>query len=402
MPQQQDDEEDPLDSSEKATYTQIQDTIERHQLALKMDMMDMMENHEKEIKFWKNKALRLMKKMSQEASLELDLPSTSSNNSEQKLMEKVSMLEKEVRNRDILIDSLRQTMEIHEKGNEGRVQLLENQLERLVEIHTNNASTEPLSDFVKKTRLDTDTSNTEGEKKDPTYEISVLEQLLVRVLAEKDKLLFENQNLRAILREIESTTSGSNAIPPETIHEECREEQFQDSDIGQNSSDGIVTDDESKPTEEKYDRVLYQLSCRNCQKNHSHIKYMGTCTGNVSDTQEALERMLEQHYFQIWKIVQEEDESISSSVHSDELNGIESNISRFSSSSLARHIAKHCQPFSNETDVLEWCRDNIKVEIQQGLDAKLPSSKRRHRKSSRKHKRRDNRGRSESSCSVHS
>jgi hypothetical protein len=61
----QDDEPEPPSSSDRASTSQIAEVIERHQLALKMDVIDMIDSHEKDIKFWKNKALKLKKKLSQ-------------------------------------------------------------------------------------------------------------------------------------------------------------------------------------------------------------------------------------------------------------------------------------------------------------------------------------------------
>jgi len=379
----------PPDSTEKASSVQIEDVIERHQLALKMDMMDILENHEKEIKFWKNKSMKMKKKQAQEAPAlapEQDTaqPSTSSVDETDtkeaenlRLMEKVSMLENEVQNRDILINSLRQTVEISDKANEDRVQLLENQLERLVEMKTPagspNSSSQLLCEFgTNRGGRDTESAGSNGE--DENNEVSVLEQLLVRVLAEKDKLLFENQNLRTILRE-------SEIIPLDrsrTSREEHRRERKE--------NDSSNNTDESKPAEEEieYYRVLYQMSHKNCQKNHRHIKYTGACTGSAAETQQALKRIMEQHFSDIWNIIQDEEGSISSSVHPDELNGQDLNyIAPFQSSSLARHVAKHCEAFSNEGEVLQWCRENIKVEIQQGLDEKSCSPESRERSKSR-------------------
>ena len=111
------------------------------------------------------------------------------------------------------------------------------------------------------------------------------------------------------------------------------------------------------------------MSCRNCQSNHSHIKYMGKCnTAPYPDTQTALKETLEHHFTQIWDIIQDHDDSgsISSGVHADELSREEANISMFPSSSLARHLAKHCQVFGTNGKCAQWCKENIKVEVQGG------------------------------------
>eukprot|EP00581_Thalassiosira_minuscula_P002699 CAMPEP_0183746478 /NCGR_PEP_ID=MMETSP0737-20130205/66776_1 /TAXON_ID=385413 /ORGANISM="Thalassiosira miniscula, Strain CCMP1093" /LENGTH=580 /DNA_ID=CAMNT_0025982173 /DNA_START=128 /DNA_END=1870 /DNA_ORIENTATION=- len=404
----------------------IEEAVNRHQMALKMDMIEIVQNHEKEMKFWKNKALRLKKKMS-ESLMEQDLsnktvPSSDDDGRDMDvklLMEKVSALEKGVQQREVVIDSQRQTMEIQEKASEERVRLLEDQLERLVEMTVKAASstgisfvssTRPMSDFDHVTPLDVGKSH----GNDPTYEVSILETLLARVLAEKDKLMFENQNLRTVLKETGSSVAVSDTVDeiyPENIqHQEeqfmnignnpeniqHQEEQFMD--IGNNDhreSERVDINQKTNPPDERYTenvqkqeeqfmgignnghnesehvdeqyeyyRVLYKISCRNCQQNHSHINYMGSCTGKW-----ALKDVLNQHFCQVCEIVQEQNgKSISSSVCSDELKMRESDVNQFLSSSLGRHLAKHCQTFSNEKDVIKWCHDNVKVEVQQFRD----------------------------------
>jgi len=387
----------------------IEEAVNRHQMALKMDMIEIVQNHEKEMKFWKNKALRLKKKMS-ESLMEQDLsnktvPSSDDDGRDMDvklLMEKVSALEKGVQQREVVIDSQRQTMEIQEKASEERVRLLEDQLERLVEMTVKAASstgisfvssTRPMSDFDHVTPLDVGKSH----GNDPTYEVSILETLLARVLAEKDKLMFENQNLRTVLKETGSSVAVSDTVDeiyPENIQHQ--EEQFMD--IGNNDhreSERVDINQKTNPPDERYTenvqkqeeqfmgignnghnesehvdeqyeyyRVLYKISCRNCQQNHSHINYMGSCTGKW-----ALKDVLNQHFCQVCEIVQEQNgKSISSSVCSDELKMRESDVNQFLSSSLGRHLAKHCQTFSNEKDVIKWCHDNVKVEVQQFRD----------------------------------
>jgi len=423
MSQQQFEEAAPSDYSEYATSIQINDAIERHQMALKMDMMEIMQNHEKEINFWKNKALRMRKRMGYETAMGQDPPTAiapgiddDEKDIEKKLlmekmelkllMEKISALERVAQRREVLIDSLRQTIKTQEKASEERVKLLENQLEKLVEMTakvasttTNNSinSTQPPSEFDNINAFDNDKNN---DAKDPTYEVSVLEQLLVRVLAEKDKLLFENQNMRAVLKETDSLPSFcSNGFSSGEIHEEYLEKQSQDVGNSQNETDDFGVWDALKSADDQneYCKVIYKMSCRKCQQNHSHIKYVGSCTGNFADSQEALKRIMGAHFSQIWNIVQEQDdaESVSSSVRSDELrllaDGKGSNISHFPSSSLARHITKHCGSFSSERDVIKWCRDNVKLEVNQGLNLKATSLKKRRDKSRRKERKRDRR-----------
>lgn len=392
---QNDDNPPPPDSSERPISAQVADIMERHQLAMKMEMIEMMENHEKEVKFWKNKAMKMKKKMSQEGPTgreQADSRTASSSGddakeSEQKLMEKNAILEKEVENRDIVIDSLREMMEMQDKANEEKVQLLENQLERLVEMTT---STNP-HEIDRKPSQDTSiNSKTDGERNDPAYEVSVLEQLLARVLAEKDKFKFENQNLRSVLKETKSPA----LISPEKWHGEGQGDGIQQSDCATNEPNNVAVGIQPKPKDgvcEHYS-FLYQMSCRNCQESHAGVKYVGKCDGNGTDTQKVLKRILSQHFSQVWTLVQEENARLSSSGHGDELSEsshASSDVSDFPSSSLAKHVAKHCGKFWSEGDVATWCKDNIKVEIQQGnQDSKLRSflnDERKRKKKSRQH-----------------
>jgi len=184
--------------------------------------------------------------------------------------------------------------------------------------------------------------------------------------------------------------AATGAISPEEFPIRHEEKFFHFNDICRpsNSDNNMRAGDEQIPATEQY-TIPYQMSCRNCQNHHNHIKYSGVFScKNAEDSKQALKTILEQHFFQIWKIVHEEDGSISSSVHPDEWNGEESNVVEFLSSSLARHTAKHCQSFTNKEDVSKWCKDNIKVEVQQGLDTHVPPSEKRKSKGGKKHKKR--------------
>lgn len=408
--QDQNDEEPPsLDNPVgRASSAQIAHVIDQHQLALKNEMMEMMENQEREINFWKNKALKLKKRMAQQEAQVQDAQerestnesSSTSNDDNGGLIMMVSALETEVANRDILIDSLRNTTTTHEESmrkmrealdtqermNQERVQLLENQLERLVEMTTKVASSN--STQILADRRD---SQTTADDMDPANEVAVLEQLLARVLAEKDKLLFENQNMRAILRETKST-SLADAMNASTEKDPIV--NGNNNNTNKNKNDDAV-DIPSKSMDEKGGYTIeYKMSCRNCTKNHSHVKYSGVYSGSDPNASQNLKIILAQHFSQIWKIVQEwdeeEDGSITSSVRAEEWNQSEAggNIDQFQSSSLARHIARHCINFRTEGEVSRWCRDNVRVEVQQGLDdaGSMAESSKKSRRSSKKPK----------------
>lgn len=93
----------------------------------------------------------------------------------------------------------------------------------------------------------------------------------------------------------------------------------------------------------------------------------------ATDAKKELTKVLKTHYRLIWSIIQHheacDDASISSSVHEDELLNQHSNMTsnEWLSSSLARHIAKHCQGLENEVAVMKWCMKNVRVEIQKNM-----------------------------------
>lgn len=129
------------------------------------------------------------------------------------------------------------------------------------------------------------------------------EQLLARILAEKDRLWFENNDLR-------------NAV---------------------------------KETSEK-EVTSYQLSCRKCEGQN----FLG-------NTDEDLRDKAMEHFSVIWSIVKKcygkehiEDEDICPPTDAVKC--------KFRSSSLAHHLAFHCKDFETETEVKKWCTKNVKLE----------------------------------------
>ena len=122
---------------------------------------------------------------------------------------------------------------------------------------------------------------------------------------------------------------------------------------------------------DKQSSILYQMSCKNCHSGCQHLKFMSSFT--ATDAKKELTKVLKTHYRLIWSIIQHheacDDASISSSVHEDELLNQHSNMTsnEWLSSSLARHIAKHCQGLENEVAVMKWCMKNVRVEIQKNM-----------------------------------
>ena len=141
------------------------------------------------------------------------------------------VLEQQVKDRDSSLAQLRHVMEKAEEDSESRIELLERQLDKLVEMKsrrpeglsnsqtsstTASSMTQTLTmpssqaSYMSKasytsnehtytSNLDHTEIGQEDGDNDDSSEVKNLEALLVRILAEKDKLAFENENLRALV-----------------------------------------------------------------------------------------------------------------------------------------------------------------------------------------------------------
>ena len=339
---------------------------------------------------------------------------------------KVQLLQRQLNQKDKAISQLRQTMEAGEKVQSERITLLERQLERLVELSSSECARQrktTLSPNPKKNDQQfnsspQDDSDDDTQEHQVKLEISVLQELLARVVAEKDRLGFENDNLKSLLKErnAQAGHSSSRCNMPSSIGEldsminkehekKCRGKGNGQCNLDSNderqggASNDIDAKDEPKNANdspstaaEVHRSVLYQMTCRHCPKDHSHLKYMGVYTTTSADnTKRGLTRILETHFSHVWKMIQEENVILSPSIHVEEWNE-ERNSCGFPTSSLARHLVKHCQGFSNEKEVLKWCMSNIKVEIQKTGNIRKVEEKKRRSKSDKKHKKRTDNG----------
>lgn len=269
------------------------------------------------------------------------------------------LLELQLQHKDETIAQLHRTIEAGEKVHSERIDLLERQIEHLVELSSNQCALQGSeTPGLKKTRSTQVKAN---------IEVSSLHELLSRVVAEKDRLICENANIKSLLKQLNSqtchsssTASGKSNMPAtidrldRMINTNCKTKQLQDN----NYLEETCNEDEEG---EQLD-MLYQLSCHMCRNDHSHFKYMGAFTTTPTETMKDLREILKLHFAQVSKMVQQQEGSISSSVHGEEWSKQESG--DFPSSSFARHLAKHCQSLSNEGDVLKWCEKNVKVELQ--------------------------------------
>lgn len=303
--------------------------LNRHERALKTELLQLVDYQEKEIKYWKERALKKdvrdmisepeawEEKKDQPQSFHASLQNLTGDTNSQ-----VAALTRELTN-------LRRILETQEKSNEDRVQMLESQIEKLIEaqaervalLKSSKKNKSSVQDGSSLTNLRHSTSSIVSDgtggnekdpdetKKDPDNEVAVLEQLLARVLAEKDRLWFENQDLR-------------NAV--------------------------METKEKEGPSSEG---TLYQLSCRKC----SGQNFLG-------NTNEDLRDKTMEHFSVIWSIVKTyygkghiaEEDIICPPTDAAKCN--------FRSSSLAHHLAFHCKDFANESEVKKWCTKNVKLE----------------------------------------
>jgi len=366
-----------------------------------------------------------------------NLPSTkfsinSSNDDVNTPSQKVQLLQRQLQQKDAAISQLCQTMEATEKVQSERIYLLERQLELLVELSSSEcAAYQGCKSSSRLLNLPKTNKHHHNAKEDDSHhkstkehqqakiEIAVLQELLARVVAEKDRLSMKNNNFKSLLKEdcYSSMSSESSNMPSSIkqldiiIHHKERKTKYrgdinncqQDHHIGSNdeSCQGDNSNDihhiekessknESSPpaSSEEQHSVLYQMFCRNCPTDQSHAKFVGGYSTTSDNSTRDLITIVTYHFSQVWKMVQQqrEDGKIFSSTHNGKEwnrersnSGTSGNSGAFPSSSLARHLVmKHCRHFSKEEEVLQWCMENIKVEIRR--EKKKGQSKRNRKK----------------------
>lgn len=293
------------------------------------------------------------------------------------LAQMVQQLLLQLKKRDETIEQLRSAIESEEKVHSKRINLLERQIEQLVELSSKECARQGKSSLEKKL-IDAEQGTKKGTK---NREISALQELLSRVIAEKDQLICENKSIKSLLKQRNGEAGPPSSavlsmINMPSMNTKCktkfREEKYDfhrsiSSDECQEETKKVIHGNEkagnergSSPVQKELLTLHYQMSCRKCRKNHSHFNYKGSCTTTTpTKGMDDLTEKLKLHFDQVSKMVREEEGSISSSVRGDEWDKED-----FPSSSFARHLAKHCQSLSHDGDVFKWCEKNVKVEIQ--------------------------------------
>ena len=345
-----------------------------------------------------------------------------SDNASDMLSLKLRLLEQQLDEKDDTISGLRQALEREDE----RVTRLELQVGTLVEL----SSKEIVRQKAKKTKGSASSPSSSSKKTDAKHqdteteaklEISALQELLARVMAEKDRFQHHNNTLRGLLQKRNRPKCDTDRLAksldscPSDIEDWGLEENSKKQEITKSksqdalherklkrrpsrefskdsSSKSMRNKNQDKPkrspsrpektvqvTELNRDSIftqnkvsyLYQMSCRNCTHSHCHIPYSSTFATD-GDARKEMPKILKKHYRQVWRIVQlhrasADTASITSSVHEDEWLRSDSLNTFFPSSSFASHLAKHCSSLESEGDVLKYCMDCVKVEMQKNI-----------------------------------
>ncbi len=169
---------------------------------------------------------------------------------------------------------------------------------------------------------------------DARREISSLEELLSKVLAENKVLTSKCDNLSSILKD--NSTSNNMSLPPDITD--------LDSVLELNRS---VTPHEMT----KRKPLIYHLQCRKCKEFH----YIGQTAGEVI-------HKVDEHFDDVWRKCQENKNP----------NSVVRFIStEFGRSEFIKHVAHHNRDAKSRGDVRKWCKDHVKIAILTGENKKI-------------------------------
>jgi hypothetical protein len=169
---------------------------------------------------------------------------------------------------------------------------------------------------------------------DARREISSLEELLSKVLAENKVLTSKCDNLSSILKD--NSTTNSMSLPPDITD--------LDSVLELNRS---VTPHEMN----KRKPLIYHLRCRKCKEFH----YIGQTAGEVI-------HKVDEHFDDIWRKCQEKKNP----------NSVVRFIStEFGRSEFIKHVAHHNRKAKSRSDVRKWCKEYVKIATLTGENKKI-------------------------------
>lgn len=210
--------------------------------------------------------------------------------------------------KDILIQQLQEAMEREQKIQDERVIMLQIQIERLIEMRSKSCGSSTL-------QTPRDIALNEDDKhQHALIEISALNELLSRVLGERDVLSVKVRNLERLIKEMATRTKIDHGD------------------------------------------IIYQLTCKKCKDGSIHV---------IGKTSQDLKSTVKKHYKEVYLMVEryKEDDEGEGNEDTNEYN----NGSAFMQSSFATHVVKHIINQSQGSEqtkkkVFEWCQRNIRVE----------------------------------------
>ena len=111
----------------------------------------------------------------------------------------------------------------------------------------------------------------------------------------------------------------------------------------------LIAAAEGKPAGKKTERLVYQLSCKKCNK-------LSSCVGTTHDD---IKTTMKRHFDQVYEATKGKKGDLPKPSDNDKLNW---------SIDFTTHFAKHCKPAIkfksvSKKDVVTFCRQNVKVEV---------------------------------------
>jgi len=211
--------------------------------------------------------------------------------------------------KDILIQQLQEAMEREQKIHDERVLMLQIQIERLIEMRSKSCRS---SSLQTPRDIGITALNEDDKHQHALIEISALNELLSRVLGERDVLSVKVRNLERLIKKMSTRTKIDHGD------------------------------------------IIYQLTCKKCKGGSIHV---------IGKTSQDLKSTVKKHYKEVYMMVERYKEA----EEGEEDEDYESNSSAFMQSSFATHVVKHIINQSQgakqtEKKVFEWCQRNIKVE----------------------------------------
>lgn len=273
-------------------------------------------------------------------------------------------LRQQLRMKDDAISSLRHYMEEEERVRTSRIAMLERKLDQLVEMSCQDCEVQGLASL---SSLCNDLPHQDMQMYDTvckdSLESAALQQLLVRVLAEKDRLKFQNSNLRKITRRRKAQEQrtqdceGLPALPHRSSSDLDEKVDERDHRSDTRGNRRKVSEFTSSFGSHAVCPVKYRLTPKgyNVEPPPAYVATYTPSSFDPGHDNGELFTVLSMLYSQVWWMVREEEER----QYDCPQEGYEGD---FTSSSLARYLAARCKDMSSGEEVQEWCMSHVKVQ----------------------------------------